>query len=165
MVACNCFPTYNGEGQYEVQHHDRTFVVDLTGHDCACGKWQLSGLPCEHAISCISINRESIVAYVAPVYKVATYRRCYEVTISPLNNHKQWESFGGPTLQAPLLHVPTPGPNQKKRRIEDQELIVTKKKKQGQPYKVIRKVGMIQHCSVCKKAGHNERAHAQEVDK
>ncbi|CAN0906557.1 hypothetical protein LINGRAHAP2_LOCUS24332 [Linum grandiflorum] len=163
MEACNYFPTYNGDGQYEVQHHERTFVVDLTGHGCACGKWQLSGLPCEHAISCISMNQESIATYVAPVYKVAAFRRCYRVNITPLNDSKQCESFGGPTLRAPALPVLTQGPNQKKRRLEDQELITTKKTKQGQSYKVVRKVGLIQHCSVCKKAGHNKRAHAQEV--
>ncbi|CAN0925029.1 hypothetical protein LINGRAHAP2_LOCUS34523, partial [Linum grandiflorum] len=109
--------------------------------------------------------QDSIAAYIAPVYTVATYRRCYGVNISPLNDHTQWESSGGPTLRALVLPVPTPGPNQKKQRLEDQELIATKKNKQGQEYKVVRKVGMIQHYSVCKKAGHNKRAHAQEVDK
>ncbi|CAN0919729.1 hypothetical protein LINGRAHAP2_LOCUS31621 [Linum grandiflorum] len=83
------------------------------------------------------MNRESIAAYVAPVYTVATYRRCYGVNISPRNDHKQWESSGGPILRAPALPVPTPGLNQKKRRLEDQELIPTKKNKQGQAYKVV----------------------------
>ncbi|CAN0905147.1 hypothetical protein LINGRAHAP2_LOCUS23497, partial [Linum grandiflorum] len=75
MAPYNCFPTYNGDGQYEVQHHDRTFIVDLTGHGCACRKWQLSGLPCKHEISCISMNQKSIAEYVA-LESIADFMLC-----------------------------------------------------------------------------------------
>ncbi|CAN1769582.1 hypothetical protein LINPERHAP1_LOCUS11325 [Linum perenne] len=53
---------------------------------------------------------------------------------------------------------PKSGPREKKRRREAGEL-ATKKDKKGKAYKTVRRTGEQQKCSVCKKIGHNKRAH------
>ncbi|XP_072062305.1 uncharacterized protein [Arachis hypogaea] len=47
---------YVGRDKYEVsssQGNRNKFVVDLMNHECSRKKFQLSGYPCEHAMSCI----------------------------------------------------------------------------------------------------------------
>jgi len=43
----------NGNNCYEVTYWDHRFTVNLDERTCSCRFWQLSGLPCPHAISCI----------------------------------------------------------------------------------------------------------------
>ncbi|KAL4275321.1 hypothetical protein AHAS_Ahas20G0095500 [Arachis hypogaea] len=48
--------TYAGRDKYEVTsiHGGKEkFVVDLKNHECSCRKFQLSGIPCAHAMTCI----------------------------------------------------------------------------------------------------------------
>ncbi|CAN1143569.1 hypothetical protein LINPERPRIM_LOCUS26581 [Linum perenne] len=125
---------------------------------CACGLWQLSGLPCEHALACISYNRDPIEPYCNTCYTVGTYRLAYENSINPLNDASQWPDSFGPQLRPPTLDKPTSGKKQKKRRLEAGEL-ATKKDKKGKSYKRVRRTGEKQKCSICKKIGHNKRAH------
>ncbi|CAL1380860.1 unnamed protein product [Linum trigynum] len=53
----------------EVKMGENGYIVDLTDKSCTCGYWQLSGLPCCHAISAISHMRKEVDDYVHPCYK------------------------------------------------------------------------------------------------
>ncbi|CAN1128899.1 hypothetical protein LINPERPRIM_LOCUS17121 [Linum perenne] len=145
---------------YEVRHKERSFVVDLGSNTCACGLWQLSGLPCEHALSCISHNKESLATYVDHCYCKETYSMAYYYTIKPLNDPGMWEPSNGPELKAPDLPLPKRGVKQKKRKLEASEMVTTKKDKGGNTYKQVRRLGQVQHCSLCKE-GHNKRMHGK----
>ncbi len=48
-----CHAICNGGDSFEVKHHDHRFTVHLDKKECSCRYWQLLGLPCPHAISCI----------------------------------------------------------------------------------------------------------------
>ncbi|CAN1792389.1 hypothetical protein LINPERHAP1_LOCUS19662 [Linum perenne] len=79
------YPVYNGEGEFEV-HGERTFVVKLHQFECACGSWQIYGIPSEHAIACINYNGEKLVDFVHDAFLVGTYNQSYSVAIRPLND-------------------------------------------------------------------------------
>ncbi|CAN1182477.1 hypothetical protein LINPERHAP2_LOCUS35998 [Linum perenne] len=153
-----CYPTLSGYGQYEVREGLRSWVVDLRLFRCACGLWQLSGLPCQHALACIAHNKEAVEAYYDPCYKVASYRAAYRHPIKPLNDSSQWAVSFGPNIRPPTIQRPTSGPKQRKRRLEAGELI-SRKDKRGRPYNTVGKSGQPQKCTICKKTGHNRRAH------
>ncbi|CAN1165743.1 hypothetical protein LINPERHAP2_LOCUS26324, partial [Linum perenne] len=157
-LACMCYPTFNGDGQFEVREGLRSWVVDIRALHCACGLWQLSGLPCEHALACIAYNRDPIEPYCNPCYTVENYRLAYGNSINPLNDASQWPHSFGPELRAPTIEKPKSGPRQRKRRLSAGEL-ATKMDKKGKAYKTLRRTGEKQKCSVCKKIGHNKRAH------
>ncbi|CAN1142964.1 hypothetical protein LINPERHAP2_LOCUS13366 [Linum perenne] len=156
-----CYPTFSGDGQYEVREGLRSWVVDLRLFRCACGLWQLSGLPCQHALACIAHNKEAVEPYCDPCYKVASYRAAYRHPIKPLNDFSQWEVSFGPNLRPPTIQRPTSGPKQRKRRPEAGELI-SRKDKRGTPYSTVGKSGQPQKCTICKKTGHNRRAHGND---
>ncbi|CAN1184250.1 hypothetical protein LINPERHAP2_LOCUS36861 [Linum perenne] len=152
------YPVYNGDGEFEVQG-PRTFVVKLRRFECACGSWQLSGIPCEHAIACITYNGGKLFDYVDPAFLVGTYNRSYTVAIRPLNDSTQWLAGNGPVLRAPTLEPPVAGPKQKKRRASVGEFERTRTDKRGRSFRSISKSGQKQQCSICNKVGHNRRFH------
>ncbi|CAN1767549.1 hypothetical protein LINPERHAP1_LOCUS10297 [Linum perenne] len=159
--ATYCYPTFSGDGQHEVKEGLQSWVVDLRLFRCACGLWQLSGLPCQHALACIAHNKEAVEPYCDPCYKVASYRAAYRHPIKPLNDFSQWDVSFGPNLRPPTIQRPTSGPKQRKRRLEAGELI-SRKDKRGRPYSTVGKSGQPQKCTICKKTGHNRRAHGND---
>ncbi|CAN1165322.1 hypothetical protein LINPERHAP2_LOCUS26083 [Linum perenne] len=99
---------------FKVREGLRSWVVDVRASQCACGLWQLSGLPCEHALACITYNRDPIEPYCDPCYMIGTYRLAYGNSINPLNDASQWNASFGPDLRPPTIERPTSGPRQKK---------------------------------------------------
>ncbi|XP_052477826.1 uncharacterized protein LOC128033774 [Gossypium raimondii] len=52
----NIWPTYAGNEKYEVDCGlGNKHVVDLLNFSCSCRKWDLSGIPCKHAVSCMQL--------------------------------------------------------------------------------------------------------------
>ncbi|KAK9986881.1 hypothetical protein SO802_031832 [Lithocarpus litseifolius] len=74
-----------GQTQFEVKNGLQSFTVDLATTHCSCRKWDISGIPCAHAITCIFFNRQDVEQYVHPCYHVSTYKACYEPIIAPIN--------------------------------------------------------------------------------
>ncbi|RYR10515.1 hypothetical protein Ahy_B05g078944 isoform A [Arachis hypogaea] len=53
------------------------FVADLLKKECTCRKFQMTGLPCPHAVSAINCAKDDIRKYVASCYTKAAYVACY----------------------------------------------------------------------------------------
>ena len=47
-----------GKTQFEVKNGLQSFIVDLATSHCSCRKWNITGIPCAHAIFCIFFNRQ-----------------------------------------------------------------------------------------------------------
>ncbi|CAN1181269.1 hypothetical protein LINPERPRIM_LOCUS6153 [Linum perenne] len=124
---------------------------------CVCGRWQLTGIPCSHSISCIQYNREKPEEYVDPSLKVEAALRSYAYVIYPLNDSSQWIRSEGPRIRPPTFPPSVVGPKQKKRRKEAGEMFRQKKDKQGRDVTTMSRTGMKMHCSLCKGEGHNRR--------
>jgi hypothetical protein len=73
--SANYHSICNGEDKYEVKHFDNRFTVDLVAKTCSCRYWQLAGLPCFHAISCILFKTNSLDAYVLTAILLSTSRK------------------------------------------------------------------------------------------
>ncbi|XP_056158414.1 uncharacterized protein LOC130134769 [Syzygium oleosum] len=53
-----CHPVWNGENGYEIIHNNDKYVVNLDRRKCSCRAWELSGIPCPHAICAILMKQE-----------------------------------------------------------------------------------------------------------
>lgn len=70
-----CLPTWVGGNMYEVEAWPDRFVVDLKACKCTRRKWQRSGLPCIHVISCIFINKQILnILWMLVTRKKYTWR-------------------------------------------------------------------------------------------
>ncbi|GKV16808.1 hypothetical protein SLEP1_g27391 [Rubroshorea leprosula] len=152
IEAAKCRCEWNGRTQYDVWHWKEKFVVDLIGKNCSCRAWDLTGIPCPHALSAIGLGNFDLDEFVSIWYKRVKYERAYNVPIMPCNGEKFWENFHGEPLE-PLPFKCKHGRPKVNRRKGDNE---TRKVKVGQLEKMTKEGGQIT-CSLCKQPGHNKR--------
>lgn len=63
---------------------ERHYVVELDQAYCECGSWQISGIPCKHALACIMQCSADPAEYVDPTLRKDVYLVTYSHTIRPL---------------------------------------------------------------------------------
>lgn len=114
---------------------------------CSCRYWDLSGLPCSHAISAIYCLGKEVDDYIAPCYKIEVYDQVYSDVLQPVEGKEKWPLAPNPRPFPPQKKK-MPGRPQTERRREEQE------KPKGD--KLSRK-GCIIKCSACGGLNHNKR--------
>ncbi|KAH9764284.1 SWIM-type domain-containing protein [Citrus sinensis] len=131
------------EWLYEVDDSYRTYIVDLEHHVCDCGYWQVSGIPCIHAMPCISHSHKDQADFLSPWLKKDTYIRGYSRMIHPILDKDSWPNPGGDEILPPLMKRPHGRPKINKRREADEVPPESKR------YRL--------QCKCCKEYGHNRR--------
>ncbi|XP_004953070.1 uncharacterized protein LOC101779108 [Setaria italica] len=139
-----CHAICNGASNFEVMHFDTRFKVDLEEKECLCRYWQLSGLPCPHAISCILLKTNSLDEYVASCYSVESFKNTYEHCLQPIEDMTNWPVSDRVKLKAPD-YVWMPGRPKTERRDPTEAPKGTK----------LSRVGTVIRCTKCKQTGHN----------
>uniref|UniRef100_A0ACD5V2X7 Uncharacterized protein n=1 Tax=Avena sativa TaxID=4498 RepID=A0ACD5V2X7_AVESA len=153
-----CMVSPGGNHLFSVSSHEleRTYSVDMKSRTCDCRRWQLTGIPCHHAIACCrtaNINPESLVH---SCYTVDTYNKAYGFNLAPLIGRVFWKKTGGVVVHPPLF-TKVMGRPKKNRRKAPEEII-----KKG--VKNFTKAGVTIHCSVCGRSDHNKRTHQRYMD-
>ncbi|KAK9222452.1 hypothetical protein WN944_010888 [Citrus x changshan-huyou] len=123
-----------------------SFVVDLDKRTCGCGAYQISGIPCKHAMPCIVMKCECAANYVDPRLTVRAYIITYSEFIKPRPNQAIWPSVQGPEINPPEMLVQVSKLKKHARKKEPNELLRKKKNKQ------------IFKCTNCSGIGHNKRS-------
>jgi len=78
------------------------FIVDLEKKECTCRGWQLTGLPCVHAIAYIGTRRVELEDFVDPYYSVEMFKAAYATVVAPMPGKEEWEKVDiGFTLLPP----------------------------------------------------------------
>ena len=96
------------------------FIVDLDNHECTCRGWQLTGLPCVHAIAFIGTRRVLLEDFVHPYYSVQKFIAAYASAVPPMPDKEEWEKVDlGFKLLPPLCYRAAGRP--RKRRIVGSE--------------------------------------------
>lgn len=66
-------PTWSGDrgyARFTVYNGTDSYAVNLGENSCACRRWDLTGIPCPHAIACIWYNHKNPDDYVAHWYRL-----------------------------------------------------------------------------------------------
>ena len=87
-----------GRTKFEVKNGLESFTMDLEEKSCNCRKWDITGIPCCHAISFIFFNKEDSKKYANACYKRTTYIDCYDPIIEPINGQNMWRPNGLPPV-------------------------------------------------------------------
>lgn len=53
MLITECRPVYAGNGIYQIHCSSKKLTVNLIDWTCGCNRWQVTGIPCQHAIAAI----------------------------------------------------------------------------------------------------------------
>ncbi|RYR65815.1 hypothetical protein Ahy_A03g011737 [Arachis hypogaea] len=68
------------------------WTAQWTGDNtCTCNMWQLTGIPCVHALAAIQKRCDRPESYVHPWLKMDAFRATYEHVIKPVNSEEYWE--------------------------------------------------------------------------
>ncbi|XP_039139841.1 uncharacterized protein LOC120277154 [Dioscorea cayenensis subsp. rotundata] len=128
---------------FEVEDKQVNYV-DLRNRTCSCCRWEVYGLPCNHACCAILQTDVNIHRFVEGYHTVALYKEAYESPIFPVPDHDKLMDAGRHLRIRPPISKRRPR-RPRKRRIESQAFGVRDL-----------------HCSRCHEVGHN-RATCNEV--
>ncbi|XP_016191556.1 uncharacterized protein LOC107632386 [Arachis ipaensis] len=132
---------------FEVQYHMKKVGVDLGNSTCSCNMWQLTGIPCVHAMAAIGKRGDRPEGYVHQWLKMDAFRATYAHSISPVNSEEYWDKSGVVSSIPPKIKRPIGRPVKRRRpdAVEDGP-DGTKAKK---TFRVT--------CSKCGDIGHNSK--------
>ena len=68
------------------------FIVDLDKKECTYRGWQLTGLPCVHAIDLIGTRRVELEDFVDHYYSVEMFKAAYTIVVPPMPGKEEWEN-------------------------------------------------------------------------
>ena len=126
-----CHAISNGIDKFEVKHWEHRFTVDLQEKTCSCRYWQLSGLPCCHAISSIYFKTSSLEDFITDCYIVKQFRKTYTYCLEPVEGQESWPVSDRLKLIAPG-YIKMPGrPNTERRREPHEQPKATKMSRVG----------------------------------
>lgn len=124
-------------------HGESVEMVDIDHWNCSCKEWQLTGLPCYHAIAVLECLGRSPYEFCSRFFTTECYRLAYAESINPVPNIEK--SLNG---ESDVAVVVTPPPSKRPPGRP------RPKTKQLDPLDAIKR--QLQ-CSKCKGLGHNKK--------
>ncbi|KAK8656530.1 hypothetical protein V6N13_098477 [Hibiscus sabdariffa] len=145
-LSAFCHVSWNGADGYEIVSNMETFVVDLKGKNCTCKYYDLTGIPCKHAIYVILFKKDIVEEYINGFYKKDMYEKCYSFVIPSFAGEKFWPATNMGDIEPPLPRK-LPGRPKKYRIPEEGKCSGTNLSRRGRKMR----------CQLCFKLGHNSR--------
>lgn len=155
--AERCQVATGTHGYFQVDLGIDSHRVSLPSSTCTCGKWQISGIPCEHAYGAMMEVGLGAEDYVSNFFSTFLWQENYETSIIPARGPHVWTKFRTSLITAPpepILPGRKKGGKKKKFPRLKSKHESPKKKKDSQK-ETLGREGRIIHCSICKQAGHN----------
>ncbi|KAL0283820.1 UNVERIFIED_CONTAM: hypothetical protein Sangu_2477300 [Sesamum angustifolium] len=136
-----------------------TNIIFTWGKKHALQKWQLTGIPCAHAISGMYFMGYKPKDYVHEYYHKSNFLRVYNHLMMPLLGPEEWPYSDRPTLLPPISERMPGRPKKQDRRKTLDEM---KNKKDevtncGEKRGKLGRQGLVMTCKTCHVAGHNKR--------
>ncbi|XP_039123290.1 uncharacterized protein LOC120259897 [Dioscorea cayenensis subsp. rotundata] len=138
----------SSDSKAEVSYRGHRCEVVLNDRTCSCTKWQVSGIPCVHALVFIlSIRGAKWEEYVDLYFSSEKIRVAYSLEIGPMPDINQWTTNSQVNALLPPLSRRPPG-RPKKNRIRAADEIKSGRHK----------------CAKCGGFGHQERSCKEPED-
>ncbi|KAL2938573.1 Dual serine/threonine and tyrosine protein kinase, partial [Bienertia sinuspersici] len=109
--------------------------------------WQLSGIPCNHAVAAIWSNAGRPEHYVSEYFTKQFYLKAYDFVMKPLNGSQEWKVCNKVLILPPHVRKVKNKPTHKRKK-QIGEVLASGK---------LKKCGGILRCSTCWNEGHNKR--------
>ena len=126
---------------------DYQHIVDLAAKTCDCRRWQLTGIPCCHAISCLRHERIAPESVLPSCYSLDAYNNAYAYSIWPCRDKSEWEKIDAHQVLPPVYEKRVGRPP-KARKKQPHEV-------PGKNGPRLSRHGVTMHCSHCSEGGHN----------
>ncbi|XP_038697793.1 uncharacterized protein LOC119995386 [Tripterygium wilfordii] len=137
----------NQKAIFQVTKKPHQYVVNVDEASCTCRGWDLSRIPCTHAVAAICWLHRDPAEFVHQAYTKKTYLKVYEHNVQPTNGENLWVAVGGDAIEAPPMKKVVGRPTKKRRREHDEAASRSRLRRR---YPKIR-------CTKCGGEGHNRR--------
>jgi zinc finger SWIM domain-containing protein 3 len=117
-------------------------IVDIDNWDCSCKEWQLTGLPCCHAIAVFECIDRSPYDYCSRYFTAESYRLTYAESIHPVPNVDRPVQGESAEVVVTVTPPPTKRPPGRPKMKQAESIDIIKRQLQ---------------CSKCKGLGHNKK--------
>ncbi|XP_031398388.1 uncharacterized protein LOC116208951 [Punica granatum] len=147
-----CHVIWNGENGYEIEAWGTKFVVDIKNKSCDCRAWQLSGIPCCHAVCALLHKGVDPSEYVHSFYKKEMFLEAYGKVMEPVRDPKFWDRIN--------MHEPPIPPILKKKKGRPKKLrkkTVLETTIGNDGVEQMSRKGTANTCSLCRQPWHNRR--------
>ncbi|XP_048623938.1 uncharacterized protein LOC106423892 [Brassica napus] len=88
--AEKCITTPCTHGVFEVSLYRCSYDVNTTRMTCTCGKWQITGIPCEHAYGAMIDVGLDVENYVSEFFSTSKWRMTYNDSINTVRGPHFW---------------------------------------------------------------------------
>ncbi|WOH06484.1 hypothetical protein DCAR_0625912 [Daucus carota subsp. sativus] len=117
----NWTASWDGQKLFAVKQGTRVNTVDLETMSCSCRVFDLTGIPCEHAIAAIYDRRHQVIDYISDYYKRSKYLASYQHSLEAIKGEEFWEVHSTDELLPPDIPKKLRGRPKRLRRREDWE--------------------------------------------
>ncbi|KAF3645595.1 hypothetical protein FXO38_02688 [Capsicum annuum] len=93
-IAQFCTVNFNGDTVYEVSESEDRHIVNLVDKKYTCRSWQLTRIPCPHAIKAIEYNKmkpDLMKKEICVWYSKEAYLNTYKVKLLPVREEEEEE--------------------------------------------------------------------------
>ncbi|XP_024006589.1 uncharacterized protein LOC112083091 [Eutrema salsugineum] len=156
--ASKCIVQPSTNMKYYSSLHGCAYRVDLVERTCTCRRWEITGIPCEHAYGVMIHKKMEAQHYICHWFRTLTWRNLYTDGVVPVRGARFWPVGEEPSIVQPPV-PDMPGRNKVNK--------ADKKRKKGQAESPVKKkkdklLKRIMHCKVCGAANHNSRFHKKK---
>ena len=153
-IACGCSVLFNGESGYEISDGPDRHTVFLDKKLCTCRAWELTGIPCSHAICAMEYARLDPLFEISTWYHKSKYVATYQYPMQPMPGFifMKCDQFL-PIEPPPVIKMPG---RPKTNRVRAQN----EPPKHTAAVKLSRKGSKIS-CGKCHQVGHNRKSCTQ----
>ncbi|KAK9269639.1 hypothetical protein L1049_001416 [Liquidambar formosana] len=121
--ARHCEVIYAGDGIYEIEYKGQTTFVNLGARTCMCRKWEVTGIPCSHAVAVILRASMNPKDFVDECYHKVTNSMAYAPMIYLIGDPTNWAASGCKPV-GPPPYKKAPGRPKKARKKEVVGMVV-----------------------------------------
>ncbi|KAM3326013.1 hypothetical protein P3S67_001139 [Capsicum chacoense] len=104
MIAHCCEVKSNGDQGYEVVEGKDTHVVHIGRKKCTCRTWDLTDIPCPHAIKAYIHDKQEPEDHVNWWYSKEAYMLVYMYKIQLVRGSKLWKVDSSHAMEPPEIH-------------------------------------------------------------
>ncbi|XP_057780069.1 uncharacterized protein LOC130998672 [Salvia miltiorrhiza] len=137
-MTCNVI--WNGEDGYEIGEGEDKHTVSLDNKLCTCRVWELTGVPCSHALAAMYSSGLDPLSVMSNWYHKSMFVKSYEHSIKPVLGVKFWKVREVDGIEPPPVEKKTGRPRKMRVRAPNEPKKSHKLSRRGQK----------QHCSICK---------------
>ncbi|KAH6774751.1 hypothetical protein C2S51_013155 [Perilla frutescens var. frutescens] len=147
--AFDCNIVFNGAHGYEIEDREGRQKVFLDKLICSCRSWELTGIPCAHAICAFKHAKRDPMQFISLWYHKRAYMAAYEVPILPMEGKLIQSSDKSTQVEPPHAIKLTGRPRSKRIKGANET-------RKGNTRGKMSKKGLAIKCSICKIGGHNK---------